>query len=109
VPKLVPQHQMKPTHHMKEERANIDEKIEYARSVFVNPRRPHIKMALVTRVVTRKIQERTQMAKSSSSSPRATLTKRKSKASTTLTMFLMLMLLMFLTDLIINLMHPMFL
>jgi hypothetical protein len=34
---------MKPTHHKKEERANIDEKIEYARSVFLNARRPHIK------------------------------------------------------------------
>jgi hypothetical protein len=30
--KLVPQYQDKPTHHKKEERANIDEKIEYARS-----------------------------------------------------------------------------
>jgi hypothetical protein len=36
VPKLAPQHQKKPTHHKKEERANIDEKIGYAR-------RPHIK------------------------------------------------------------------
>ncbi len=34
---------MKPTHHKKEERTNIDEKIEYARSVFLNARRPHIK------------------------------------------------------------------
>jgi hypothetical protein len=43
VPKLAPQHQKKPTHHKKEERANIDEKIEYARSVFLNARRPYIK------------------------------------------------------------------
>jgi hypothetical protein len=43
VPKLAPQQQMKPTHYKKEERANIDEKIEYARSVFLNARRPHIK------------------------------------------------------------------
>jgi hypothetical protein len=43
VPKVAPQHQKKPTHHKKEERANIDEKIEYARSVFLNKRRPHIK------------------------------------------------------------------
>jgi hypothetical protein len=42
-PKLAPQHQMKPTHHKKEERVNIDENIEYARSVFLNIRRPHIK------------------------------------------------------------------
>jgi hypothetical protein len=42
-PKLAPQHQKKPTHHNKGERANIDEKIEYARSIFLNARRPHIK------------------------------------------------------------------
>jgi hypothetical protein len=35
---------MRPTHHKKEERANIDEKIEYARSIFLNARRPHNKM-----------------------------------------------------------------
>jgi hypothetical protein len=43
IPKFVPQQQMKSTHHKKEERANIDEKIEYARSVFLNARRSHIK------------------------------------------------------------------
>jgi hypothetical protein len=43
VPKLAPQQQIKATHHKKEEIANIDEKIEYARSVFLNARRPHIK------------------------------------------------------------------
>jgi hypothetical protein len=43
--KLAPQHQMKPTHHRKEERANIDGKIEYARSIFLNARRPHIKIS----------------------------------------------------------------
>jgi hypothetical protein len=43
VPKLAPQQQMKPTNHKKEERVNIDEKIEYVRSVFLNARRPHIK------------------------------------------------------------------
>jgi hypothetical protein len=42
-PKLALQHQMKPTHHKEEEMANIDEKIEYARSVFLNARRLHIK------------------------------------------------------------------
>jgi hypothetical protein len=42
-PKLAPQHQKKRTHHKKEERANIDEEIEYARSVFLNARRSHIK------------------------------------------------------------------
>jgi hypothetical protein len=43
VPKLAPQQQKKAIHHKKEERANIDEKIEYALSVFLNARRPHIK------------------------------------------------------------------
>jgi hypothetical protein len=57
MPRLAPQQQMKPTHHKKEERANIDEKIEYARSVFLNPRGPHIKMTLVTKVVTSTIQK----------------------------------------------------
>jgi hypothetical protein len=57
VHKLTPQQQMRPTHHKKEERANIDEKIEYARSIFLNIRRSHIKMALVTRVVASTIQK----------------------------------------------------
>jgi hypothetical protein len=43
MPKLSPQQGKKPTHQKKEENANIDEKIEYARSVFLNARRPHIK------------------------------------------------------------------
>jgi hypothetical protein len=41
--KLDPQHQKKPTHHKKEQRDNIDKKIEYERSVLLNTRRPHIK------------------------------------------------------------------
>jgi hypothetical protein len=43
VPKLAPQQQKRHTHHKIEERANIIEKIEYAKSVFLNARRPHIK------------------------------------------------------------------
>jgi hypothetical protein len=43
VSKLALQYQKMPTHHKKEERDNIDEKIEYARSVFLNVRRSHIK------------------------------------------------------------------
>jgi hypothetical protein len=43
MPKLSPQQQKKPTHYKKEERANIDEKIEYVRSVFLNVRRSRIK------------------------------------------------------------------
>jgi hypothetical protein len=43
VPNLTPQQQMKPTRHKKEEKSNIDEKIEYAGSVFLNAKMPHIK------------------------------------------------------------------
>jgi hypothetical protein len=43
VPKLAPQQVKKRTHHKKEEKTNIDENIEYARSVFLNARRSHIK------------------------------------------------------------------
>jgi transcriptional regulator with XRE-family HTH domain len=43
VPMLAPQQQKKAIHHKKEERANIDEKIEYAWSIFLNARRSHIK------------------------------------------------------------------
>jgi hypothetical protein len=43
MPKLAPQQQMRHHYHKKEERANIDEKIEYVRSVFLNARRSHIK------------------------------------------------------------------
>jgi hypothetical protein len=43
MPKLAPQQQIKPTHHNNEEKANIDEKIEYVRNVFLNVRRSHIK------------------------------------------------------------------
>jgi hypothetical protein len=46
VPKLAPQQQIKPTHHKKEERANIDKKIEYPRNVFLNARMPHIKTGI---------------------------------------------------------------
>jgi hypothetical protein len=43
MPKFASLQQMRPTHNKKEERVNIDEKIEYIRSVFLNARRPHIK------------------------------------------------------------------
>jgi hypothetical protein len=43
VSKLAPQQQKMPIHHKKEERANIDEKIVYAQSVFLNARMSHIK------------------------------------------------------------------
>jgi hypothetical protein len=43
MPKLATQQQKRPIHHKKEERTNIDEKIVYAQSVFLNARWPHIK------------------------------------------------------------------
>jgi hypothetical protein len=46
VSKLASQHGEKPTHHKKEEKTNIDEKNEYARKVFLNARRPHIKNSI---------------------------------------------------------------
>jgi hypothetical protein len=44
--KLTSQQQVKPTQHKKQEKTNVDEKIEYARSVFLNARRPHIKNSI---------------------------------------------------------------
>jgi hypothetical protein len=43
VPKFASQQQVKPTQHKKQEKTNVDKKIECARSVFLNARRPHIK------------------------------------------------------------------
>jgi hypothetical protein len=43
VPKFAPQQQKRHTHYKKEERANIDDNIEYVRSVFLNAKRSHIK------------------------------------------------------------------
>jgi hypothetical protein len=40
---IAPQQGNKPTYHKKEGNVNIDEKIEYKRSVFLNEKRPHIK------------------------------------------------------------------
>jgi hypothetical protein len=46
VSKLAPQQQKRPIHHKKEEMTNIVEEIKYARSVFLNTRRPHIKIGI---------------------------------------------------------------
>jgi hypothetical protein len=43
MPNLASQQQVKHTQHKKQEKANVDEKIEYAMSVILNARRPHIK------------------------------------------------------------------
>jgi hypothetical protein len=42
ISKLAPQQQKRHIHYKKEEIANIDKKIEYAQSVFLNARRSHI-------------------------------------------------------------------
>jgi hypothetical protein len=109
VSKLAPQQQNKPINHKKEERENIDEKIEYAQSVFLIARRSHIKNNIGYKSGDKHNSRVNSMTKSSSSSPRATLIKTRNKSSTTLTMPLMLMLLIFLICLIIILMHHMFL
>jgi hypothetical protein len=109
VPKFTPQQQKKAIHHKKVERANIDEKIEYARSVFLNARRSHIKNGIGYKSGDKYISRINSMVKSSSSSPRATLSKIRSKVSTTLTIFLILMRHMFLICLTMILMDPMFL
>jgi hypothetical protein len=40
------QQQSKQIHHKKEEKNIVDEKVEYARSVYLNARRPHIKSGI---------------------------------------------------------------
>jgi cation transport ATPase len=94
VPKLAPQHQKKHTHHKKEERANINEKIEYARSLFLNAIRPHIKNGIGYMSGDKHNSRVNSNDKDSSSSQRATHIKGRSKAATTLTMPLMLLMLM---------------
>jgi hypothetical protein len=42
-PKIASQHKKKSIHHKKEEKISMDEKVEYARSAYLNTRRPHIK------------------------------------------------------------------
>jgi hypothetical protein len=42
-PKIASQQQNKPVHHKKQERNSMDEKVEYARSVYLNARGTHQK------------------------------------------------------------------
>jgi hypothetical protein len=44
--KITSQQHNKSTHHMKQERNSMDEKIEYARNAYLNPRWPHIKSGI---------------------------------------------------------------
>jgi hypothetical protein len=97
------------TLHKKEERTNIDGKIEYAISVFLNARRPHIKNG-----IDYKSGDKHNLRVNSNGKVFIKFTKgnsyqEKSKASTTLTILLILMPLMFLICLIMILMHAMFL
>jgi hypothetical protein len=45
-PKVSSQHQSKQNHHKKEERNHMDDNVKYARSGYLNARRPHIKSAI---------------------------------------------------------------
>jgi hypothetical protein len=45
-PKVASQQQSKQVHHKKEERNLVDEKVEYAKSAYLNTRRPHIKSGI---------------------------------------------------------------
>jgi hypothetical protein len=42
-PNIASQHQNKKIHHKMEDKSSMDEKIKYARSAYLNARRPHIK------------------------------------------------------------------
>jgi hypothetical protein len=46
VPKIASQQQSKQVHHKKEEKNSMDEKVEYAKSDYLNARRPHIKSGI---------------------------------------------------------------
>jgi hypothetical protein len=109
VPKLASQHGKKPTHHKKEENANIDENIKYARRVFLNARRLHIKNGIGYKSGDKHNLRVNSNGKEFIKSQRATHTKTRSKASTMLIMPLILVLLMFLICLIMILMHLIFL
>jgi hypothetical protein len=45
-PKIASQHQSKQIHHKKKEKNTVNEKNEYARSVYLNARKPHIKSGI---------------------------------------------------------------
>jgi hypothetical protein len=49
-PKMVSQHQSQQIHHKKEEKNSIDEKVKYARSAYLNARRPHIKSEIGSKI-----------------------------------------------------------
>jgi hypothetical protein len=93
-PKLAPQHQMKPTHHKKEERVNIDENIEYARSVFLNIRRSHIKNGIGYKSGDKHNLRVNSNGKEFIKFTKGNSHQKKNKASTTLTMLFMLLMLM---------------
>jgi hypothetical protein len=46
-PKIASQQQNKPVLHKKQERNSMDEKVEYARSVYLNERGTHIKRLVI--------------------------------------------------------------
>jgi hypothetical protein len=93
----------------KEERVNIDKKIEYARSVFLNAKRSHIKNGTGYKSGDKHNSRVNSNGKELIKFTKDNFYQDKSKASTTLTILLMLILLMFLICLIMILMHLMFL
>jgi hypothetical protein len=109
MPKLAPQQQKRHIHHKKEERVNIDKKIEYARSVFLNAKRSHIKNDTGYKSGDKHNSRVNSNGKELIKFTKDNFYQDKSKASTTLTILLMLILLMFLICLIMILMHLMFL
>jgi hypothetical protein len=44
--KIASQQQSKQVHHKKEEKNSMDEKVEYARSAYLNAKRPHIRSGI---------------------------------------------------------------
>jgi hypothetical protein len=84
---------------LKKKQKTVEEhKLEYARSAYMNVRRPHIKSGIGYKTGNQHNTRVNTKVKNSSSSPRPISNRRRSKASRPLTMFLtlILMLLIFL-------------
>jgi hypothetical protein len=110
-PKIASQYQKKSIHHKKEEKISMDEKVEYARSAYLNTRRPHIKSETGYKTDDKKNSRVNTNDQQFIKSSKTTPTKRRSKPPRLLTMLLILtlMLLMFLICHIMILMLLMFL
>jgi hypothetical protein len=98
-------------HERRKFKNEMNEKVEYARSVFLNARRPHIKSEIGYKNGDKYNSRVNTKVKNSSNSSRLMSNRRRRKASRPLTMslILMLMLLMFLICHIMILMLLMYL